>query len=162
MKNLDNKEQSLLVGCDTIHKAVAYAKSLPTVEEALSWIVTWEHERALKSETLETFFDFAIKEVTIHFTETKIAFWRYDKFPFLLHSPIEGISDSSNGGSVKLTKYGGMVVKPTYILPEKQGEEFAKLLYALSERKNQSTEQINKECNEELNNIYRRYSGYKT
>jgi len=156
-----NAEPSL-VGCDTIQKAVAYAKTLPTVEEALSWISVWEHERALKSDSLETFFDFAMKEVVENFKEVKIAFWGHDKFPFLLHSPIESVQDFPETGCVKLTKYGKMVVKPTYVLPQEVGEEFAEKLDHLSSHKSRAIDELNKLYKDELNNINKRYSGYKT
>lgn len=57
-----------------------------------------------------------------------IAFWKYDQFPFCLHSPV---ASEESDGRVRISGYGGMLVKPFAYLPDVQGEKVSADLDAL-------------------------------
>jgi len=157
LKGLMEKPLPTLVGCDTIDKAIAFACTYETLEEALSWVCTWEHEHALKRESTDTCFTFATKEVVAHYKEkdTKfIAFWKYDKYPFLLSSEVvEFLSD----GNVKTKQYKGMVMVPTHILVKPLGDKYASALRDLTEERVIAQQNLNKTFNDKLEVINKEY-----
>lgn len=57
-----------------------------------------------------------------------IAFWKYDLFPYLLHSPV--IREGSDG-RVVVEGYGGMQVTPVHLLPGTHGTQVARNLDSL-------------------------------
>ena len=55
----------------------------------------------------------------------KIAFWKYDIFPYVLSGEIE---KELEDGLVRVVGYTGMVFQPFLILPAKSGKELQKKL----------------------------------
>jgi hypothetical protein len=70
------------------------------------------------------------------------AFWRYDRFPYLLGSEVDKVLDS---GAVKVKGYGGACFKPVKILPLDAGKEMHEELERLERAYNrESNELLNK------------------
>ncbi len=59
----------------------------------------------------------------------KIAFWRHDVYPFVLHGEV---SKELPDGNVVVTNYGNAVFKPLVILPFDEGDAIAKNLISLT------------------------------
>lgn len=63
-----------------------------------------------------------------------MAFWSYDKFPYLLGGPVK---EFKPGGFVITTTHGNSAFKPRVLLPMAEGERLAKDLRMLeSEHRN--------------------------
>ena len=60
--------------------------------------------------------------------ERMMAFWSYDQFPYVLHSPV---SELLHDGRVRVRGYGGMTVTPCLLIPMNTGTVLAGKLDAL-------------------------------
>lgn len=158
LKTLENTKESLLVNCDTVDKAIIFACTYETLEEALSWICTWEHENALKRESTDTWFSFITDAVVAHYKEKEtkfIAFWQHDLFPFLLSSQVTKFLPN---GDVETKQYKGMIFSPVHIMEKTIGDKYASALKDLSEERNTAQQNLNKTFYDKLEVINKGYT----
>jgi len=156
LKGLE-KEQPTLVGCDTIDKAIAFACTYDTLEEALEWICIWEHESSLKRESTDTCFGLATKKVVSYYKEREpkfIAFWKHDLYPFMLSSEV--VEFLANG-NVKTKNFKGMVMAPTHIMEKTIGDKYAAALRELTQERTIAQQILNKTFNDKLETINKEY-----
>ena len=68
------------------------------------------------------------------------AFWKYDLFPYLLHSPVR--SEATNGRVVVDGFGGGIQVKPLHLIPGNHGAAVAGELDAITTEYNAKADEL--------------------
>lgn len=83
-----------------------------------------------------------------------MAFWKYDRFPYLLCGTIEEILDT---GLAKIKEYGHGCFRPTFILPLEPGLKLKAELEALEKDHLSRMKRVQKESDEKLNLLTKKY-----
>lgn len=80
-----------------------------------------------------------------------VAFWSYEKFPYLLHA---NVIEEAPEGRVKVEGYGSMQVKPKYLLPRAHGAKVAQIMDSLTYEYNQKAAELKKEYTNKILELF--------
>jgi hypothetical protein len=83
-----------------------------------------------------------------------MAFWKYDRFPYLLCGVIDEVRDD---GLVKIGSYGNALFRPQFIIPEEAGLKLKEQLNILEAKHEQDLKAVLENNKEEANKLLSKF-----